>query len=147
MLCDLEPFVVVFNIVGGAEEIIDLLVGEFVCEDLVCDLVDGRVGKLKPARVGEEFVEVFEVWFVDNEFFLCFLFSSAFSNFSLNTDAIGVAKSGVMIRFVRICIAIFTVSIVNPSLAIAVLFLISCLYPFWNSSYVALFFNSFSNES
>jgi len=70
MLCDLEPFVVVFNIVGGAEEIVNLFVGEFVCEDLVCDLIDGRVGELKPAGVGEEFVEVFEVWFVDDEFFL-----------------------------------------------------------------------------
>ena len=70
VLCNFEPFVVVFNIVGSAEEIINLLVGEFVCDDLVCDLIDGRIGKLKPARVGEEFVEVFEVWFVDNEFFL-----------------------------------------------------------------------------
>ena len=70
MLCDLEPFVVAFDIVGGAEEIVELLVGELVCKDLVCDLIDGRVGELKPARVGEEFVEVFEVWFVDNEFFL-----------------------------------------------------------------------------
>ena len=61
MLCDLEPFVVVFDVVGGAEEIINLLVGEFVCEDLVCDLIDRRVGEFKPARVGEEFVEVFEV--------------------------------------------------------------------------------------
>lgn len=59
MLCDLEPFVVVFNIVGGAEEVVDLFIGELVCEDLVCDLIDGRIGKLKPARVGEEFVEVF----------------------------------------------------------------------------------------
>ena len=33
MLCDLEPFVVVFNIVGGAEEIIELLVGELVLEN------------------------------------------------------------------------------------------------------------------
>ena len=70
MLCDLEPFVVVFNIVGGSEEIVDLLVGEFVCEDLVYDLINGRVGELKPARVGEEFVEVFEVWLVNDEFFL-----------------------------------------------------------------------------
>lgn len=70
VLCNFEPFVVVFNIVGGAEEIIDLLVGEFVCEDLVCDLIDGCIGELKPARVGEKFIEVFEVWFVDNEFFL-----------------------------------------------------------------------------
>jgi hypothetical protein len=70
VLCNFEPFVIVFNIVGGAEEIINLLVGELVCEDLVCDLIDGRIGKLKPAGVGEEFVEVFEVWFVDNEFFL-----------------------------------------------------------------------------
>ena len=70
MFCDLEPFVVVFDVVGGAEEIINLLVGEFVCEDLVCDLIDRRVGEFKPARVGEEFVEVFEVWFVENKFFL-----------------------------------------------------------------------------
>lgn len=70
MFCDFEPLVVIFEIVGGTEEIIDLLVGEFVCENLVCDLIDGRIGELKPARVGEEFVEVFEVWFVDNEFFL-----------------------------------------------------------------------------
>ena len=70
MFCDLEPFVVVFNMVGGAEEVVDLLVGEFVGEDLVCDLIDGRVGELKPAGVGEEFVEIFEVWFVDDEFFL-----------------------------------------------------------------------------
>ena len=47
-----------------------MLVGEFVCEDLVCDLIDRRVGEFKPARVGEEFVEVFEVWFVENKFFL-----------------------------------------------------------------------------
>ena len=33
-------------------------------------MIDGRIGELKPARVGEEFVEVFEVWFVDDEFFL-----------------------------------------------------------------------------
>lgn len=33
-------------------------------------MIDGRIGKLKPAGVGEEFVEVFEVWFVDDEFFL-----------------------------------------------------------------------------
>ena len=70
MFCGLEPFVVVFKVVGGAEEVVDLLVGEFVCEDLVCDLIDGRIGELKPAGVGEEFVEVFEVWLVDNEFFL-----------------------------------------------------------------------------
>ena len=57
MFCDLEPFVVVFNIVGSAEEIVNLLVGEFVCEDLVY----GRICELNPARVGEEFVEVFEV--------------------------------------------------------------------------------------
>ena len=70
MLCSFEPFVIVFNIVGGAEEIINLLVGELVREDLVYNLVYGCVGELKPARVSEEFVEVFEVWFVDNEFFL-----------------------------------------------------------------------------
>ena len=70
MFCDLEPFIIVFNAVGGAEEIVDLLVGEFVCEDLVCDLIDGRIGELEPAGVGEKFVEVFEVWFVDDEFFL-----------------------------------------------------------------------------
>lgn len=33
MLCNLEPFVVVFNIVGSTEEIIDLLIGEFVLEN------------------------------------------------------------------------------------------------------------------
>ena len=33
MFCGLEPFVVVFNIVGGAEEIVELFVGELVCED------------------------------------------------------------------------------------------------------------------
>lgn len=70
MLCDLEPFVIVFNIVSGAEEIVELLVGEFVCKDLVYNLVYGCVGELKPARVGEEFVEVFEVWLVNDEFFL-----------------------------------------------------------------------------
>lgn len=70
MFCDFEPLVVVFEIVGGAEEIVELFVGELVCDDLVCDLIDGRVGELKPARVGEEFVEVFEVWFIDDEFFL-----------------------------------------------------------------------------
>lgn len=61
VFCDLEPFVVVFDIVSGAEEVVELFVGEFVCEDLICDLIDGRVGELKPAGVGEEFVEVFEV--------------------------------------------------------------------------------------
>ena len=70
MFCGFEPLVGVFEIVGGAEEIVELLVGELVCKDLVCDLIDGRVGELKPARVGEEFVKVFEVWFVDDEFFL-----------------------------------------------------------------------------
>ena len=70
MFCDFEPLVVVLDIVGGAEEIINLLVGEFVCEDSVYNLVYGRVCELNPARVGEEFVEVFEVWFVDDEFFL-----------------------------------------------------------------------------
>lgn len=70
MLCDLEPFVVVFDIVGGTEEVVELFIGELVCKDLICDLIDGRVGELEPAGVGEEFVEVFEVWFVDNEFFL-----------------------------------------------------------------------------
>ena len=33
-------------------------------------MIDGRIGELKPAGVGEEFVEVFEVWFVNDEFFL-----------------------------------------------------------------------------
>ena len=33
MFCDLEPFVVVFNIVGSAEEIVNLLVGEFLLEN------------------------------------------------------------------------------------------------------------------
>ena len=70
VLCDFEPFVVVFGVVGGTEEVVDLFIGELVCEDLVCDLIDGRNCELNPARVGEEFVEVFEVWFVDNEFFL-----------------------------------------------------------------------------
>ena len=70
MFCGLEPFVVVFDIVSGAEEIINLLVGELVCEDLVYDLINGRVGELKPARVGEEFVEVFDLVLVDDEFFL-----------------------------------------------------------------------------
>lgn len=70
MFGDFKPFVVVFEVVGGAEEIIELFVGEFVLENFAGDLIDGRIGELKPAGVGEEFVEVFEVWFVDDEFFL-----------------------------------------------------------------------------
>ena len=70
MSCDLEPFVVVFNIVGGAKEIVELLVGELVLENFAGDLIDGRVGELKPAWVGEEFVEIFDLVLVDDEFFL-----------------------------------------------------------------------------
>ena len=33
MFCDFEPLVVILKIVGGAEEIVDLLVGEFVLEN------------------------------------------------------------------------------------------------------------------
>lgn len=33
MFCGLEPFVVVFKVVGGAEEVVELFVGELVLEN------------------------------------------------------------------------------------------------------------------
>lgn len=56
MFDDFKPFVVVFEVIGGTEEIVKLLVGEVVLKDLSCDFVKGCVGKFEPAGVGEEFV-------------------------------------------------------------------------------------------
>ena len=70
MLCDFEPFIVIFQVITGAEKIIKLLVGVFVLENVFEDLIQGFIGKLKPTGVGKELVEIFDLIFVDDELFL-----------------------------------------------------------------------------
>lgn len=58
------------DMVACAEEVVDLLVGEFALKDFVEDYLVGFVGEFEPAWVCEKLVEVFRYIFSDSELFL-----------------------------------------------------------------------------